>query len=62
MSNLATILLIAALTLVILVIRFVVRAVVNKSADAIHNAVTEKKNRDRQMQSGYLSDKYRSRY
>ena len=61
MSSLAGILVVVALTLIILVIRFAISSVVNKGADAIHNAIAEKKNREQQVNPVKLSDRFNGR-
>ena len=53
------ILAIVGLTLFILVARYVISAVVNKGADAIRNAIVDKKNAQESRGSENLADRFR---
>ena len=59
MNNLTGILIIVGLTGVVLLIRYIISAAVNKGADAIHNKIAENKNKQSSGQTTNLSDKYR---
>ena len=58
-SNILAILIIAGLVGVVLLIRFIVNSAINKGVDAIHNAVADKKDRDKPNEPQNLSDRYR---
>ena len=53
------ILVIIGLTAMILIIRFVVTAVINKGADAVRNAVVDRKNAQQPNEATSLANKYR---
>lgn len=54
------ILIIAGLTVVVLAIRWVISTAVHRGADAIGNAITEKKNKDNPSKQENLADRYKS--
>lgn len=53
------ILAIAVLTAVVLFIRWIVSAAVNKGANAVRNAMVEKKNKEKPQAAENLADRYR---
>ncbi len=59
MSNTAVILFMIGFAVVILLINYIVRAVVNKGADAISNAMAEKKNKKNTDESENLADRFK---
>jgi len=59
LDNIGGILLVAAFTGVVFLIRYVVRSAVNKGADVIQNAIAEKKNMKNEQEPTNLADKYR---
>jgi len=58
-DNVKWLFIIIGLTAMILIIRFVVTAVINKGADAVRNAVVNKKNQQAPNEPTSLADKYR---
>ena len=48
-----------AIVAVALIIRYILYAVINKSADAIHNAIVVKKNKEKSNDQENLADRYR---
>lgn len=59
MSNTAIILFMIGLAAVIILINYIVRVVVSKGADAISNAMAEKKNKKNENESENLADRFK---
>ncbi len=59
MSNTAIILFMIGLAAVIILINYIVREVVSKGADAISNAMAEKKNKKNENESENLADRFK---
>ena len=59
MTTFIGILIIAGLTAVIMLIRYVINSAINKGVDAIHNARVEKKNKENPRGHENLADRYR---
>lgn len=53
------VLIIAGLTIVGLVIRYAIRAAINKGVDAVSNAIVDKKNKTQPHNSENLADRYK---
>ena len=59
MYTIIAILVVGILTAVVLLIRYILNALVDKGTDAIHNAIVEKKKKEKPAEKEYLADRYR---
>lgn len=58
MNNATSILLIIGVVVIVFVIRFAIRALVNKGADAVTNAIRRKQNQNNPARTENLADRY----